>query len=57
LVFIAKRWAKGFRIEDKDVEERKKYVYVCAHTKKKKKREKRKEERKKRKIQGKARRI
>jgi hypothetical protein len=57
LVFIAKRWAKGLRIEDKDVEERKKYVYVCAHTKKKKKREKRKEERKKRKIQGKARRI
>jgi hypothetical protein len=34
---MSKRWAKGFGIEDKDVEEREKiiYVYVCAHTRKK----------------------
>jgi hypothetical protein len=40
LVFISKRWAKGFRIEDKDVEERKNiYVYVCAHIRKNRERE------------------
>jgi hypothetical protein len=33
LVFIAKRWAKGFGIVDKDVEGKKeKNVYVCGHT-------------------------
>jgi hypothetical protein len=46
------------------VEERKKYVYVCAHTKKKKregkekeKGEKKREKAKERKIQGNSRRI
>jgi hypothetical protein len=36
LVFIAKRWAKGFEKEDKDVEERKNiYMYMCVHTQEK----------------------
>jgi hypothetical protein len=67
LVFIAKRWAKGFGIEDKNVEERIYiYVKVCAYIKRKKrKRERgerkerkgRKEKKKREKIQGNARRI
>jgi hypothetical protein len=33
---MSKGWVKGFGIEDKDVEKRKKiYVYVCAHIRKK----------------------
>jgi hypothetical protein len=31
---MSKGWAKGFRKEDKDVEERKN-IYLCAHTRKK----------------------
>jgi hypothetical protein len=58
LVFIAKRWAKGFGIEDKDVEERKNiYVYVRAHIRSKKRKEKKERRKKERKIQGKGRRI
>jgi hypothetical protein len=45
---MSKGWVKGFGIEDKDVEERKKiYVYVCAHTRKKERKRER-EERKRR---------
>jgi hypothetical protein len=54
LVFIAKRWAKGFRIGDKYVEERMKYMCICVCTHKKKKirrkERKKKEKRKERKI-------
>jgi flagellar biosynthesis GTPase FlhF len=50
LVFIARIWAQGFGIKDKDVEERIyiymyvcTYVYVCAHTRKKERKREREE--------------
>jgi hypothetical protein len=47
LVCIAKGWAKGFRIEHKDVEERKKYICICLCTHKKKRERERKERKRK----------
>jgi hypothetical protein len=51
LVFKAKGWAKGFRIEDKDVKEIKKYICicVCTHEKKKEREERKNKKREKKK--------
>jgi DNA replication protein DnaC len=56
LVFIAKIWVKGFRIEDKDVEE-KIYMYMCVHTQEEKEKEREREERKRKKRKRKDRKI